>query len=97
MPPSIRYVHLQWDGPITWKEKAKLKSAKDYGIYQIYGYHPVHGGDCLLYIGKASDQPFAARLGQEVDWMYDQDVVLAGMEHQATRSGGRKSTFQRNC
>jgi hypothetical protein len=73
IPSRIEYVHLQWDGPITWKEKAKLKSAKDYGIYQIYGYHPVHGADCLLYIGKACDQLFAQRLKQEVDWIYDTD------------------------
>jgi hypothetical protein len=73
IPSPIEYVHLEWDGPITWAEKDKLKSASDYGIYQIYGYHPVHGADCLLYIGKASDQKFAVRLNQEADWMYDRD------------------------
>jgi hypothetical protein len=73
IPSPIEYVHLQWDGPKAWQEKAKLKSTKDYGIYQIYGCHPVHGADCLLYIGKACDQPFAVRLKQEVDWMYDAD------------------------
>lgn len=73
IPRPIDYVHLQWDGPTTWEEKAELKSPTDYGIYQIYGHHPVHGADCLLYIGKACDQPFAVRLKQEVDWMYTQD------------------------
>jgi hypothetical protein len=73
IPSRIEYVHLQWDGPITWAEKDELDSAVDYGVYQIYGCHPVHGADCLLYIGKASDQRFAARLKQEVDWMYDAD------------------------
>lgn len=57
IPSSIERVHLQWEGPKTWEEKVKLKSAIDYGIYQIYGCHPVHGADCLLYIGKASDHP----------------------------------------
>lgn len=73
IPSSIEYVHLQWDGPITWEEKAKLASAIDYGVYQIYGYHPVHGVDSLLYIGKASRQSFAVRLSQQVDWIYDAD------------------------
>lgn len=73
IPSSIEYVHLQWDGPKSWEEKDKLSSAMDYGIYQIYGCHPVHGADCLLYIGKACDQRFARRLKQEVDWMYDAD------------------------
>ncbi|SRR5579875_154358 len=73
IPSPIEYVHLQWDGPVTWSEKDKLKSHTDYGVYQIYGYHPVHGADCLLYIGKASEQRFAVRLKQEVDWMYDAD------------------------
>jgi hypothetical protein len=73
IPSSIECVHLEWDGPKTWKEKDKLKSATDYGIYQIYGCHPVHGADCLLYIGKACNQPFAVRLKQEVDWMFDAD------------------------
>jgi hypothetical protein len=45
IPSTIEYVHLQWDGPRSWEEKTKLKSAEDYGIYQIYGCHPVHGAD----------------------------------------------------
>lgn len=73
IPSPIEYVHLQWDGPKTWEEKAKLNTAIDYGIYQIYGCHPVYGADCLLYIGKACDEPFAIRLKQEVDWMEDAD------------------------
>src|ERR1017187_8392844 len=73
IPASIEYVHLQWEGPKTWKEKAQLKSRIDFGLYQIYGCHPVHGADCLLYVGKARDQYFAVRLNQEVSWMADAD------------------------
>ena len=36
IPSPIEYVHLQWDGPKSWEEKTKLRSAEDYGIYQIY-------------------------------------------------------------
>jgi hypothetical protein len=73
IPSPIQYVHLEWEGPKTWEEKDSLVSPIDYGIYQIYGCHPVHGADCLLYIGKACDQTFASRLKQEVDWMADAD------------------------
>lgn len=73
IPSSIECIHLQWDGPITWAEKDKLVSAKDYGIYQVYGCHPVHGADCLLYIGKACKRKFATRLKEHVDWMADAD------------------------
>jgi len=44
----------------------------DYGIYQVYGSHPVYGTDVLLYIGKAQKQTFAKRLSQEA-WEYNED------------------------
>jgi hypothetical protein len=66
-------IHVQWEGPKTWKQKNKLDGPKDYGVYQFYGCHPVYGVDTLLYIGKASKQTFAMRLKQETDWMSHQD------------------------
>jgi hypothetical protein len=74
---SPRIVHLQWSGPLTWKEKDKLNGPTDYGIYQIYGCHPIYGVDVLLYIGKAYIQKFATRLKaeekQELNWIAHQD------------------------
>jgi len=73
MNKPVIVLHLQWDGPFTWSEKDKLNGPGDYGVYQVYGCHSVYGVDTLLYIGKASDQRFAKRLGQEGHWIYHQD------------------------
>ena len=66
-------IHLQWDGPFTLEEVRELNADHDYGIYQVYGSHPVYGSDVLLYIGKASDQTFSVRLNQEA-WHYNEDA-----------------------
>jgi hypothetical protein len=73
MEKVVTVVHLQWEGPFSWSEKDKLNSPTDYGVYQIYGCHCVYGVDTLLYIGKAQEQKFAMRLGQEERWQYHQD------------------------
>lgn len=39
----------------------QLTKETDFGVYQIYGYHPAYGKDSLLYIGKANNN-FSARL-----------------------------------
>lgn len=44
----------------------------DYGIYQIYGKHPVYGNDVLLYIGKADRQTLGIRISQE-NWLNTND------------------------
>jgi len=88
MSEKLNDIRLEWDGPyslenIGYFEDKKtsgyaLKNSnlndedKDYGIYQIYGYHPVYGDNVLLYIGKANDQTFAKRISQE-SWEYNQD------------------------
>ncbi|MGI9256747.1 MAG: hypothetical protein ACR2PY_07415 [Salinispira sp.] len=64
--------HMLWERvPIDfsnedWLEKCsmELDQGYDYGIYQMYGDHPVYGDDVLLYIGKARDQQFKNRLKQ---------------------------------
>lgn len=63
------HIHIQWLGPFTYAEALQLKSAADYGVYQIYGSHPVYGSDVLLYLGKAVQQTFGKRLSQEL-WNY---------------------------
>ena len=47
--------------------------ATAYGLYQVYGTHPIYGSDVLLYVGKAEQQPFARRLRQE-GWFLNRDA-----------------------
>ena len=74
-------IRIEWDGPYSLEDigydeesdrnKPYNKTDKlnddniDYGIYQVYGCHPMYGNDVLLYIGKAQEQTFATRLAQE--------------------------------
>lgn len=67
-------IHLQWDGPFTLQEVYEMNDNHDYGVYQVYGSHPVYGSDVLLYIGKASQQTFSARLQQQDQFLYNQDA-----------------------
>ena len=61
-------IFVEWDGPYSYKEVIDCNSnekftiqAKDKGLYQIYGSHPVYGENVLLYIGKTIDH-FCKRL-----------------------------------
>ena len=65
-------IHVQWDGPFTSEQILELNDDFDYGVYQVYGSHPIYGSDVLLYIGKASQQTFSVRIKQE-QWSYNQD------------------------
>jgi hypothetical protein len=67
-------IHLEWDGPLTLEDAKSSNTDGDWGIYQIYGCHPVYGTDVLLYIGKAEGQHFGKRLSQEWWWNYLPDV-----------------------
>jgi len=59
-------IHIDWDGPFSIDDLGGLKDeGVDYGVYQIYGGHPVYGSNVLLYIGKAVDQTFGKRISQE--------------------------------
>ncbi len=67
-------IHIEWRGPYSLKKLAKLTNErKDYGVYQIYGGHPVYGADVLLYIGKADKQTFGKRISQE-GWDWNRDA-----------------------
>ena len=70
----MKTLHIEWEGPFDI-EKAKSKNGKeDYGVYQIYGNHPVYGSGVLIYIGKAVDQNFGVRFYQEEkSWLSDKD------------------------
>jgi len=69
-------IHVFWEGPFNINDlydQNKLNDdSKDYGIYQVYGFHPLYGQSVLLYIGKADSQTFNTRLKQE-GWEYEVD------------------------
>ncbi len=67
-------IHISWEGPFTLDEACKeLDDEKiDYGVYQVYGRHPVYGSNALLYIGKASERTFSSRFKEHKDyWLGD--------------------------
>lgn len=62
----MQRVDLDWQGPYKLTELSKVNDySKDYGIYQIYGFHPVYGSNVLMYIGLAAKQTFYQRIKQE--------------------------------
>jgi hypothetical protein len=47
-----RIIHIEWEGPYSLSQLDTLNDLrKDYGLYQIYGHHPIYGSNVLLYIG----------------------------------------------
>jgi hypothetical protein len=67
---NLVIIHLNWV-EYEWNDKIyeELDTEKDFGIYQVYGGHPVYGQDTLLYIGKAQDQTYSKRLKQHDDFI----------------------------
>jgi len=57
-------IHIDWNGPHSLEAVARFNGPSDWGIYQIYGGHPVYGRGVLLYIGKteSDDAGFAGRV-----------------------------------
>ena len=75
MEQTIHIIHIQWEGPYNLEQLSILNNKQiDYGVYQIYGGHPVYGSNVLLYIGKAKKQTFGKRIGQE-NWKLNRDAV----------------------
>jgi hypothetical protein len=70
----MKIIHIDWDGPYSLEgELNKINNNEiDYGIYQIYGTHPIYGSDKLIYIGKADFQTFGVRIRQE-RWLWNSD------------------------
>lgn len=70
-------INIYWDEFCELEELTKKVKGNnedtDYGVYQIYGSHPIYGNDVLLYIGKAIQQTFATRINQEKHWWYNKD------------------------
>ena len=61
---NLHWIEKDWDHTEVF---TKYNDKGDYGIYQIYGDHPVYGENALLYIGKAKDQTYSTRLNQHDD------------------------------
>ena len=75
-------INIDWAGPITLSEIKDFQDGTDYGVYQIYGRHPVYGTlpGTLLYIGKASDRTFGERIPEHSwgDWVGKTAQVFVG-------------------
>lgn len=70
------HLHVEWSGPYKYDEALALRDDfTDYGIYQVYGAHPVYGADVLIYLGKADQQTFGVRFSQEGWGNYNQDAL----------------------
>lgn len=67
-------IHIEWDGPYKLDAIRSLRGPTDYGIYQVYGGHPVYGANRLLYIGLSAAQHFGERIPQETQWLYNRDA-----------------------
>jgi len=66
----MHIIHIDWSGPHSVAEMQQaFHSDTCFGLYQVYGPHPVYGSQQLLYIGKASDRTFSTRL-PEHGWIH---------------------------
>lgn len=66
-------IQVHWEGSYELSDLPSLMDSEtDYGIYQIYGKHPVYGNNVLLYIGKADQQTLGKRISQE-NWVDTND------------------------
>jgi hypothetical protein len=75
---EFKIFHLFWK-KYSWNEAFlrnfnDFDTERDFGIYQIYGNHPVYGDDTLLYIGKAAEQTFTRRMKGHYDFDASQVV-----------------------
>jgi len=69
---EVEVIHLVWK-EYDWDENVynKFNGKEDYGIYQIYGDHPIYGYNTLLYIGKARGNTYSQRLNNHYDFYVD--------------------------
>ncbi len=66
---KIRAINIKWEGPLNLEGAYKKRDTEeDYGVYQVYGFHPVYGPNVLLYIGQSDDQTLGTRVKQH-KWM----------------------------
>ena len=69
-------INLHWRGPHSYNDVLKLNGDSDYGLYQIYSFHPIYGADTLVYIGQANEETFAERFRQpDYGFMSDKNAA----------------------
>lgn len=73
-------IDIAWEGPIPFEKAKGQNGPTDYGIYQFYGNHLVYGQSTLLYIGRAKDMTFGARMKQHclTDWAGSSGIIHVG-------------------
>lgn len=67
MQDSFTIIPIVWDTPVPYDRISEFVHDTDFGIYAIYGTHPKHGSDTLLYIGRALGGSFGWRIPQHKD------------------------------
>jgi hypothetical protein len=73
---TMKNIYIDWDGPYTLDELEELDDPRiDYGLYQVYGSHPLYGEEVLLYLGATGgERTFGARLAEEQSyWEVEED------------------------
>jgi hypothetical protein len=75
---TTKHIYIDWDGPYTLDELEELDDPRiDYGLYQVYGSHPLYGEEVLLYLGATGatgERTFGARLAEEQNyWEVEED------------------------
>jgi hypothetical protein len=65
----LKVLYIEWNGPYDFEDLEELQDEScDYGVYQIYGMHPVYGEEVLLYLGQTDNRTFSAKLAQEKEY-----------------------------
>jgi hypothetical protein len=85
MKKETKKIYIQWEGPFIYdlenksgvKQITNCSGVSDYGLYQIYGSHPIYGLNSLLYIGRtvAADMTFSRRVIAK-KWSYWKDKFI---------------------
>jgi hypothetical protein len=66
-------INILWESGIELKDSYEFNGISDFGIYQVYGAHPIYGHHVLLYIGRSRCQTFGGRFLSHEKWPLNQD------------------------
>lgn len=94
---DIRLLRIDWAGPEAVDVVCGRAETGDcYGVYQIYGEHPVFGRDSLLYIGRARERTFQRRLEEhQRDWLSQEEGVTVRLGRLRQGDYGRGPGWQK--
>lgn len=73
---KVKRIRIRWYGPLDQDAVRDSTLPTDYGLYLVYGDHRIYGSNVLLYVGKAEQQTFGARIPQHKEWFDWKDVNL---------------------